>query len=132
MLGWLVVALGAAIYAMCLMRFLASGGTPMIWFMRPVRAFFGEEPSKLVMSGLYRHSRNPMYLGVLTAIFGQAIAFGSRAVAEYGLLVALIFHLVVVVIEEPHLRSKQGAAYEEYCRQVPRWLGRTRNITPQT
>lgn len=126
MLGWLVAATGAAIYAMCLFRFLASGGTPMVWFMRPVRAIFGEEPPKLVMSGLYRHSRNPMYLGVLTAIFGQAIALASRTVAVYGLCVALTFHLVVLIVEEPHLRNKQGPAYEEYCRRVPRWFGRAR------
>jgi len=126
MLGWLVVAAGAAIYAMCLMRFLAGGGTPMIWFMWPVRAIFGEEPPKLVMSGIYERSRNPMYLGVLTAIFGQAIVFGSWRVAEYGLIAAVMFHVVVIAIEEPHLRAKQGAAYDEYCRRVPRWFGRRR------
>lgn len=123
MLGWAVVAAGAAIYGMCLFRFLVYGGTPMIWFMRPVRALFGEEPPRLVVDGLYRHSRNPMYLGVLTAIFGQAVAFASWRVAEYGLSILVLFNLVVLFIEEPHLRNKQGAAYEDYCRRVPRWLG---------
>ena len=67
-----------------------------------------------------------MYLGVLTAIFGQAIAFGSWRVTEFGLIMAVVFHLVVIGIEEPHLRAKQGAAYDEYCRRVPRWFGRRR------
>jgi protein-S-isoprenylcysteine O-methyltransferase Ste14 len=124
MLGWVLVAIGAAIYFMCLLRFLASGGTPSIWFLKPIRMLLGEEPPKLVNSGLYKRSRNPMYVGVLTAIFGQAIAFASWPVAEYGLFMVVVFNLVVHFIEEPHLRAKQGAGYDEYCRRVPRWFGR--------
>ncbi|HMF95948.1 MAG TPA: isoprenylcysteine carboxylmethyltransferase family protein [Vicinamibacterales bacterium] len=121
--GWLFVACGAAIYAACLTRFVASGGTPAIFFTRPVRAVIGEEPHQLVQNRLYALSRNPMYVGVLLAVFGQAMVFASRTIAEYGAFLWLTFHLVVIALEEPHLRDRYGAAYEGYCGRVPRWLG---------
>ena len=124
--GWVIVALGVSIYLVCLLRFLAAGGTPMIFFARPLRWLVGEEPRALVTRGLYRVSRNPMYLGVLTTIAGQAVVFASPRIASYLLMVAVTFHLVVVFIEEPHLRRVNGAAYEAYLRRVPRWLGRPR------
>jgi protein-S-isoprenylcysteine O-methyltransferase Ste14 len=125
-IGWLFVVIGAAIYGLCLFSFLASGGTPAVFFTRPLRFVLGEEPPKLVRQGFYRFSRNPMYVGVLVAVFGQALIFRSAAVARYGVVVWLIFHLVVVFLEEPHLRKERGASYVEYCRLVPRWLGLTR------
>jgi protein-S-isoprenylcysteine O-methyltransferase Ste14 len=83
----------------------------------------GEEPPKLVRNGLYRVSRNPMYLGVVTAVLGQALLYASSRIAWYGAGLWVVFHLVVVLLEEPHLRKVRGAAFDEYCRQVPRWLG---------
>jgi protein-S-isoprenylcysteine O-methyltransferase Ste14 len=64
-----------------------------------------------------------MYVGVVTAVFGQALIFGSRSAAWYGAFLWLSFHIVVVFLEEPHLREERGPAYDEYRRQVPRWLG---------
>ena len=122
-IGWLLVAVGAATYALCLFRFLASGGTPAIFFTRPLKFLLGEEPSTLVDRGPYRVSRNPMYVGVLLVVFGQAIVRGSPNVAVYGLALWLAFHLTVVFQEEPHLRRERGPSYEEYYRRVPRWLG---------
>ena len=124
--GWLVMAVGLAGYAWCLLGFLTSGGTPAIFFTWPVRALIGEEPHRLVEGGLYRVSRNPMYVSVLLVIFGQALRFASRSIAEYGLMVWLGFHLVVVLLEEPHLREERGPAYDEFCRRVPRWIGRVK------
>lgn len=121
-LGWIPVVLGAAVYLACLFDFLLAGGTPMIFFARPLRFILGEEPAKLVRKGLYRVTRNPMYIGVAMAVFGQAILYGSADVAWYGAFLLLCFHVVVVFLEEPHLRSERGAAYQEYCKQVPRWL----------
>jgi protein-S-isoprenylcysteine O-methyltransferase Ste14 len=91
-----------------------------------VRRVVGEEPATLVRGGLYRFTRNPMYVGVLTAILGQAVLFASPSVAVYGLACWLGMHLFVVFIEEPHLRAKRGPAYEDYCRRVPRWVGPSR------
>jgi protein-S-isoprenylcysteine O-methyltransferase Ste14 len=121
--GWLLVALGALVYILCAARFFAANGTPAIFFIRPLRALVGEEPSSLVRSGLYRYSRNPMYLGVLLVILGQACIFASRAILEYAVFVFLCFHLVVVLLEEPHLRSREPAAYDTFVRSTPRWLG---------
>jgi protein-S-isoprenylcysteine O-methyltransferase Ste14 len=122
--GWLPVGAGALIYALCLIRFLAAGGTPAVFFTRPLRFLIGEEPAGLVASGLYRFSRNPMYLGVVLVLAGQAILFASARRAAYAGAVFLFFHLVVRLVEEPHLRAMHGPAYEIYCRAVPRWLGR--------
>ena len=121
--GWLLIVTGALIYLLCLMRFLASGGTPAIFFTRRLRSLLGEEPTSLVSDGLYRFSRNPMYVGVLMVIFGQAVLLASSTVAVYGLAVFVFFHCAVVFFEEPHLRRTRGLAYEEYCRLVPRWWG---------
>jgi protein-S-isoprenylcysteine O-methyltransferase Ste14 len=78
----------------------------------------------LVISGSYRYVRNPMYIGVLALIAGQAALFGSRDLVEYWALVAIGFHLFVVLYEEPTLRKKYGAEYEEFCRAIPRWIPR--------
>ena len=122
-LGWILFALGALIYTLCLFNFLLAGGTPAIFFTRPIRAVIGEEPQRVIRSGLYRYSRNPMYIGVLTAIAGQAVAYRSRPIAVYLLIAALVFHCVVVFLEEPHLARVRGPAYDDYRRRVPRWLG---------
>ena len=121
--GWLVSGVGAIGYLWCFIGFVTSGGTPAIFFTRPVRFLIGEEPKRLVRAGLYRLSRNPMYVSVLLVILGQALLFGSRQIAAYGLFVWLGFHIVVVLFEEPHLREERGPSYEEYCRRVPRWIG---------
>ena len=120
--GWILIAAGAVIYTLCLIRFLAAAGTPAIFFTRHIRFLLGEEPKSLVSKGLYRFSRNPMYVGVLMAIFGQAIVFASFRIAVYGVVAFAFFHVVVVFLEEPHLRSTLGKPYEQYCQNVRRWL----------
>ncbi len=122
-IGWLLVGAGATVYGVCLFRFLAAGGTPAIFFTRRLRSLIGEEPGRLVQGGLYRASRNPMYVGVLLVVFGQATVFASPGVALYGMVLWFFFHLTVVFQEEPHLRKEYGSSYDEYCRRVPRWLG---------
>ena len=122
-LGWILFAIGSMIYVVCLIDFLRQGGTPAIFFTRPIRAVLGEEPEQVVRSGLYRYSRNPMYVGVITAIAGQAIVYRSRGISLYALIAALTFHCVVVFLEEPHLARIRGPAYDDYRRRVPRWLG---------
>jgi len=80
----------------------------------------------LVVVGLYRYVRNPMYLGFFTGWAGLWIVFG-RANAEAIIVAAiavLAVDLFVRLYEEPHLRSVFGAEYEEYCRNVRRWLPR--------
>jgi protein-S-isoprenylcysteine O-methyltransferase Ste14 len=117
---WIGVALigcGAAIYLWCAWDFAVKGlGTPA-----PIDA-----PRVLVVNGLYRFSRNPMYAGVFTAIEGQALYYGSGHIAVYGCVMLTIAYVFVVLYEEPTLRRLFGNQYDEYCRRVPRWLIRFR------
>lgn len=126
-IGWALVVAGSAGYLAALLKFVAARGTPMIFFGRALRSLVGEEPQALVQRGLYRYTRNPMYVSVIAAILGQALLYASRDVAVYGVCVMAVFHIVVTLVEEPHLRRREGAAFEEYCRQVPRWLGRPKH-----
>lgn len=125
-IGWALIGAGVTFYLASLLRFLEAGGTPTIYFTRPLRSVLGEEPHVVVEGGLYRFTRNPMYVGVILTVLGQALLHGSWAVGLYGLALGPWFHFVVTVLEEPHLRQERGAAYEEYCRRVPRWLERVR------
>ena len=112
-LGLGLFVIGAAIYLWCAWDFAVKGmGTPA-----PIDA-----PKKLVVSRLYRYSRNPMYVGVVAMIAGQAIYYGSPAMAIYMVAVVAAFSLFVMLYEEPVLRRKFGAQYDEYCRRVPRWI----------
>jgi len=125
-LGYILFAAGAALYLWCLVCFLLAGGTPAVFFTRHLSFLIGKEPPDVVRTGPYRYSRNPMYVGVVAAIFGQALLYRSGPVFVYGVCAALTFHLVVVLLEEPHLRrTREG--YEGYLHTVPRWLGRPRD-----
>ena len=112
-LAWIPVLVGAGIYLWCVWDFATFGrGTPA-----PIDA-----PRRLVVRGLYRYVRNPMYVGVLTMILGWCGFFSLGALWRYLLLVAIVFQLVVLVIEEPMLRRRFGAEYERYGRAVRRWI----------
>jgi protein-S-isoprenylcysteine O-methyltransferase Ste14 len=120
-LGLLPIAAGALGYFTCALEFLLSGGgTPALFITRPLRFLIGEEPKILIESALYKRTRNPMYVSVVTVVLGESLVFESRALLLYALGLWLMFHLTVVFLEEPHLRQRPG--YDEYCSRVPRWL----------
>jgi len=81
-------------------------------------------PQRLVVTGLYRYVRNPMYVSVVTIILGQALLFGDWRLIVYGAVFWLACHAFVLVYEEPTLRRKFGAEYEAFCANVPRWIPR--------
>ena len=81
----------------------------------------------LVVSGLYRYVRNPMYVGVFCINMGQGLLLGNLDVLIYAALVWLAMHLFVVGYEEPTLRRRYGAEFDFFCRNVPRWIPR---VTP--
>lgn len=83
--------------------------------------------SSLVVRGLYRYVRNPMYVAVLAIILGQALIFANVRVLLYGAVIFAAVHTFVVLYEEPTLRSTHGAAYEAYAHAVRRWIPR---VTP--
>jgi protein-S-isoprenylcysteine O-methyltransferase Ste14 len=85
-------------------------------------------PTKnLVVTGLYRYVRNPMYVAVVAVILGQAVLFGDWRLIPYGVLFWLACHLFVVAYEEPTLERTFGAEYEAFRSNVPRWIPR---LTP--
>ena len=112
-LALLLYAAGGAIYFWCLWDFASFGrGTPA-----PIDA-----PKSLVVRGLYRYTRNPMYVGVLTVIIGWVVLFEAFRLLVYAACVGTCFQLFVVFYEEPHLKRAFGKPYEEYMTQVGRWL----------
>ncbi len=122
-----LIVLGAGIYLSCAASFVvAGGGTPAPWFARKLHFLIGEEPRLLVTQALYGRVRNPMYIGVLLVLCGEAMWFASPALFLYTACAWLFMHLTTVYIEEPHLRRRDGEAYAAYCRSTPRWLPRHR------
>jgi len=117
LLGVVLLAAGVPVLVSAFVRFARDGlGTPA-----PVAP-----TERLVVSGAYRYVRNPMYLGVLSAIVGQALLLGQTQLFRYAGLIALAFVLFVHFYEEPALRQQFGAEYEAYCRAVPGWWPRLR------
>ncbi len=113
--GVIPILLGATIILWCAWDFTFAGkGTPA-----PM-----DPPKRLVVRGLYRYVRNPMYIGVLSAITGEALLFQSLALIEYGAAAFVFTYLFVIFYEEPTLRRKFGESYKNYCKEVPRWIPR--------
>ena len=120
-LGLIPLVLGAVLAFNCFARFLFAGkGTPAPF----------DAPRRLVISGPYRYVRNPMYVGVVALILGQALLLGNLRVLEYGLLVWLLFHLFVLLYEEPTLRRTYGVEYDRFLASVPRWIPLLRSRRP--
>jgi len=113
-----VIAVGVAIYL-----HTAFWGFAGIGFGTPAPI---DPPKILVVRGLHRYVRNPMYVGVALAILGQAWLFRSRDIAIYAVCVVAVFHIWVLIYEEPALRRKFGGEYERYRKSVPRWVPRVR------
>jgi protein-S-isoprenylcysteine O-methyltransferase Ste14 len=110
-----LILIGAWGYFWCALDFVFRGkGTPA-----PI-----DPPKVLVVQGLYKYTRNPMYVSVLTVLAGECVLFHSAIFLEYLVLVALGFFVFVLLYEEPALTRKMGAAYEQYRDEVPRWIPR--------
>ena len=120
--GLLLLGIGLALWlggllltAWCIRLFARLGqGTLAPW----------DPTQRLVVVGPYRYVRNPMYLAVVSIIFGQAMILGSVSLLVYGTLVWLTFHLFVLAYEEPTLRKTFGTEYDAFSANVPRWVPR--------
>jgi protein-S-isoprenylcysteine O-methyltransferase Ste14 len=117
-LGCALIGAGGIVVGESFVRFAVKGlGTPA-----PIA------PTEiLVVSGLYRYLRNPMYVGVLSVIVGQALVLGSAPLLLYAAFIWPCFFTFVVLYEEPSLERRFGASYAAYRAGVPRWWPR---ITP--
>jgi protein-S-isoprenylcysteine O-methyltransferase Ste14 len=112
-LGTVPIIVGTAVLAWCTGGFVVFGkGTP-----NPV-----DPPRHLVARGIYRRVRNPMYLSMGFIVAGEAIVLGSITLVGYLVVIMAVFHVFVVSYEEPTLRRHFGGSYEEYRKQVPRWI----------
>jgi protein-S-isoprenylcysteine O-methyltransferase Ste14 len=115
--GAALLTLGLAGLLDSFLRFALQGiGTPAPVF--PTR--------HLVVTGLYRYVRNPMYVAVVSALLGPGLLLGNLKLLAYGGLVFLLFHVFVLVYEEPTMRASFGSEYESFCARVPRWIPRFR------
>jgi protein-S-isoprenylcysteine O-methyltransferase Ste14 len=107
-----LIVCGAAVLLRCVWDFFAVGRGTLAPF---------DAPRHLVVTGLYRFTRNPMYNGVLAMLLGEAWLFRSSALLRYAAVVFVLFNIFVLVYEEPALESQFGESYRAYRRAVPRW-----------
>lgn len=115
LIGVKAIALGSVLLIACIVEFARRGrGT-----LSPV-----DPPTALVVQGLYRYVRNPMYLSVLTIVAGEIILTRSGALLVYWFSFLACATLFVRGYEEPYLRRQFGESYERYTRTVGRWLPR--------
>ena len=113
--GAVLLVAGVVVLVDAFMRFVKEGlGTPA-----PVAP-----TEHLVVGGLYRYVRNPMYLAVSSIIFGQALLLGQLVLIPYAALFGLTVSAFVRWYEEPTLEQQFGADYDEYRRAVPAWWPR--------
>jgi protein-S-isoprenylcysteine O-methyltransferase Ste14 len=113
LLGVVPVAMGVLVLTASVWNLVTTGkGTPAPF----------DPPRALVVGGLYRLVRNPMYIGDLLVLWGESLLFGSLLLLAYSLLILAVCHLFIVLFEEPALRRTFGGAYERYCDAVPRWI----------
>jgi protein-S-isoprenylcysteine O-methyltransferase Ste14 len=112
-LGLVPLGLGCMALLWCVRDFYVRGkGTLAPW----------APPANLVVVGLYRYTRNPMYVAVTLILLGWAASFGFRTLVVYAAIVAIAFHLRVVFGEEPWLERTHGDKWREYASRVPRWF----------
>ena len=114
----LVAALGLYMIVWVSTAFVRQGqGTP-----NPI-----EPPTRLVVTGLYRFVRNPMYVGALLIILAEAVYFRSAWLGLYAFGIWAALHIALVIFEEPQLKKRFGADYEQYLTTVPRWIPKIRS-----
>lgn len=120
-LGGVIGLAGFMLLVDAFVRFVREGrGTPA-----PVAP-----PRRLVVSGSYRRTRNPMYLGVLGVVVGQSLLLASVDLLVYSAAIAVAFHVFVALYEEPTLHARYGRQYDAYRGEVPRWGLRLRAWRP--
>ena len=116
-IGLVPIILGVVTLIGFIWGFIVAGtGTPVPYDM----------PEEMIVSGSYRFVRNPMYLGGCLLLLGQAILLKSFGFLLYLVVLFLLFHLLVVFVEERMLKREFGESYGQYCKSVPRWIPRLR------
>ena len=108
-----IMAAGLSLGLWCALEFAVRGlGTPAPF----------DPPKRLVVRGLYRYTRNPMYVGALAALLGEALFFRAWQIAALAAVLFAAVNVFLIFFEEPQLVRRFGADYKDYCRRVGRWL----------
>ena len=111
--GLAAFIIGLVILITCILSFAVQGqGT-----LSPL-----DPTRRLVTKGLYKFSRNPMYVGVMLILTGEALAALSSDLGYYAIIIFVFFNLFILLHEEPRLRRVFGEEYTAYCHQVRRWI----------
>ena len=115
LLGIIFIVIGGILVVLCVGIFVVRGrGTPAVF----------DAPREFVVVGPYKYVRNPMYIGALTMLIGFGLYQHSISILVFSLLWLLVLELFVVYFEEPNLKNRFGAKYQDYCKTVPRWIPR--------
>jgi protein-S-isoprenylcysteine O-methyltransferase Ste14 len=121
--GLFIMCFGLYIITLTISLFIRIGkGTLAPW--SPTR--------KLVIHGLYRHVRNPMIIGVLVVLIGESTAILSLNILIWAIIFFIINNLYFVIYEEPSLKKRFGEEYQEYKKNVPRWILRLKPFEPES
>jgi protein-S-isoprenylcysteine O-methyltransferase Ste14 len=118
--GAILITVGLAPLISAFVEFIKAGGTPMP----------GAPTERLVVSGLHRYVRNPIYVVLLLVVIGQALLFGNARLLGYSAVLWAFFAAFVRCYEEPTLSRQFGSEYAAYRREVPAWLPRLRPWGP--
>ncbi len=114
-LGLFMIGAGCIVLFSCILMFARFGKGTLSPF----------DPARhLVIKGLYRYVRNPMYIGVLIILLGEALTFQSVTLLGYAGIVFVVFNAFILLYEEQYLRRQFGAQYDHYCKRVRRWVPR--------
>ncbi|MFW5888426.1 MAG: methyltransferase family protein [Patescibacteria group bacterium] len=112
-IGVFLIIFGVGMFIYCSELFNRLGqGTPA-----PI-----EPPEKLVAQGIYKYTRNPMYLGYFAIVFGEFLFFGHILLGLYSLFVVVFISFYLIFWEEPELKKRFGDNYKRYKQEVPRWF----------
>jgi protein-S-isoprenylcysteine O-methyltransferase Ste14 len=114
LIGAISILAGTWVYLRCVWDFAFAG---------PAYA-----PEPLVARGMYRFVRNPMYASLVLILLGESLLFGSWRLLGYTIAFWLGLHLLVILYEERALLKQFGVSYEQYCREVPRWIPKLRRL----
>jgi len=113
LLGVILILSGFLLVGYCISLFFRIGqGTPVP----------AEPPKKLVIRGIYKYSRNPIYIAWFVVLVGEFLTLGYVLQLVYAIITLIFFNFLVIYVEEPKLKSRFGKEYLEYIKTVPRWL----------
>ena len=110
--GYIFIGSGILGYLICFWHFIVDAkGSPILG-----------DTQHLIVRGLYRYVRNPIYISACLILLGEVLIFQSLAMLYYLFGWMVVFHIFVIFVEEPFLRNKFGSTYEQYCNSVRRWV----------